>query len=441
MLGGARGEWYDAGITTKEMQEIKIVKKEENRLVTRRNALIEARHRLSIQEQRLMLWVLSSIEPTDEGLKTYRVAISDLAAVAGITNKDIYTRLRKTTKKLMSRVIEIQEEERLLQRPLINQATYKTGEGYVDIRLDEDLKKYLIQLKENFTTIRLKYAFRLASTYALRIYEILVQYQRLGTRTITVKELRRMLDIEPKKHPRWDNFETFVLKVAEREINKQTDIFFTYKKRKKGKRIDSIEFKIKAQRTQEKDEAPSPALEGTEAAQLAAYGVSKRKAEKLAKSAPEAVQASIRALKTQKGEIANPAGWLVQFIEQGWTDSVRMNAERETKERREEGKRKALVAEHERKELAQARALSEKHRQQIERIVTGWSKTEENRYWKECKERIGNDLFSRGLIKKEGIKTWLSPMHRQAVREYLANAHGARFVTKEEHEAGLVAAA
>ena len=37
----------------------------DNKLVTRRNDLIEAKYRLSVQETRLMLWVISNIEPSD----------------------------------------------------------------------------------------------------------------------------------------------------------------------------------------------------------------------------------------------------------------------------------------------------------------------------------------------------------------------------------------
>ena len=139
---------------------------------------VEARHRLTLQEQRLMQWVISNIEPTDTEFQTYRVNIKELAETIGITNKDFYDRMRQTTKKVMRRVIEIEEGEQLLQIPLINRAVYHKRSGTMDVRIDEHLKQYLLQLRDNFTSVRLKYVFRLSSTYSIRIYELLCNISR-----------------------------------------------------------------------------------------------------------------------------------------------------------------------------------------------------------------------------------------------------------------------
>ena len=184
-----------------------------------------------------MQWVISNIEPTDTEFQTYRVNIKELAETIGITNKDFYDRMRQTTKKVMRRVIEIEEGEQLLQIPLINRAVYHKRSGTVDVRIDEDLKQYLLQLRDNFTSVRLKYVFRLSSTYSIRIYELLVQYQQVGCRTVTVGDLRRMLDISAEKYLLWADFERRVLGAGVKEINEKTDLKCRYKKIKRGRNI------------------------------------------------------------------------------------------------------------------------------------------------------------------------------------------------------------
>ena len=52
----------------------------------RHNHLIEARYRLTLQEQRLLLWLFSEIKPEDTDFKRYRVRIADLAKLIGISD-------------------------------------------------------------------------------------------------------------------------------------------------------------------------------------------------------------------------------------------------------------------------------------------------------------------------------------------------------------------
>ena len=45
---------------------------------------------------------------------------------------------------------------------------------------------YLIQLKSQFTSIELRYAIHLQSVYAMRIYELLKQYRKIGERVLSL---------------------------------------------------------------------------------------------------------------------------------------------------------------------------------------------------------------------------------------------------------------
>ena len=55
-------------------------------LVVKHNKLIEAKYRLTLQEKRILLWLMSEIQPGDKDFKKYRVRIADLAAFVGISN-------------------------------------------------------------------------------------------------------------------------------------------------------------------------------------------------------------------------------------------------------------------------------------------------------------------------------------------------------------------
>jgi len=103
----------------------------------------------------------------------------------------------------------------------------------------------LLKLKEKFTKIPLKYLFTFRSTYSIRLYELLKQYENTGFRIDELSELREMLGVEPNEYKRFEAFERKVLKVAVKEINKKADIEVSYKKKKTGRKITHIEFYIK----------------------------------------------------------------------------------------------------------------------------------------------------------------------------------------------------
>ena len=61
-------------------------------MVVRRNELILGRHRLTLQEMRLLLWLISEIKPGDEDFKRYRISVGEFSAVVGIEGASIYSR-------------------------------------------------------------------------------------------------------------------------------------------------------------------------------------------------------------------------------------------------------------------------------------------------------------------------------------------------------------
>ncbi|MBF8984828.1 replication initiation protein [Lutibacter sp. B2] len=147
-----------------------------NYVVTKANALIEASYRLSVGEQKLILLLASMIQPDDKEFKTYQISVKSCMEWLGVTNKNKYKQIEKITKELMTKVLVVHKEKSILQISWISSAEYFKGQGIVELCFDPKLKPYLLQLKENFTTYRLKNIVQLKSYYSIRIYELLKQY-------------------------------------------------------------------------------------------------------------------------------------------------------------------------------------------------------------------------------------------------------------------------
>ena len=382
-----------------------------------------------------MQWVISNIEPTDTELQTYRVSIKELAEIIGITNKDFYDRMRQTTKKVMGRVIEIEEGEQLLQIPLINRAVYHKRSGTVDVRIDEDLKQYLLQLRDNFTSVRLKYVFRLASTYSIRIYELLVQYQQVRRRTVTVGDLRRMLDIDPEKYSLWADFERRVLGAAVKEINEKTDLKCRYKKVKQGRNITEIEFTFRSKER----EAAAELMRSTmpdEYIRLVEHGVSERDAVTwTGKYTSEALRQAIGALEAAQergGAIKSPGGWLRRALESGWQDSEL--EERRVQAIKEKERQRAKAAQERAEDLraAQKQAYNAYRRNLVREFLESLPAAEEAELRAELEQVASNQLF---FVKKSiqfaDRDAWYSPMVFMAGVDLLARRKGLRVKDEE----------
>jgi hypothetical protein len=314
----------------------------EKALITKHNKLIQAKYSLTLQEKRLIYWLISEIKPDDQDFKPYRVAVKELIDFLGLdSNNRMYQQVAQVTERLIRRVMKIEEPETdsLLQVSWVSSARYHFGKGCVDISFDPQLKPYLLQLKSHFTSIELRFAILLQSVYAMRIYELLKQYRKIGERVLSIAELREMLGIEPHKYQFINDFRRYVIDIAQREINTKTDIRFEYQELKEGRKITDIRFIVSANTPALLPE-PTPAEQPGAAKltrQLEAHGVSSTEVTRLfADYDLERIGWHVQELERRlRGErkIANPAAWLVQGIRDDYRPQQSMFAQEEEQRR------------------------------------------------------------------------------------------------------------
>ncbi len=213
-------------------------------IVTQSNQLVEARYSLPLAEQRLILMMLSKIQPSDDDFKEYRISINEFAEFMGIDKNHVYAECRQTTKKMLSRVLEIQETGRLLQVNWVSSADYVDGEGCVKLCFDPKLKPYLLQLKSNFTSCKLEMLLSFKSQYTMRVYALLKQYGKLKEREIDLTLLREMLGLRKDQHTEYSNFKNNILKIIQKELREKADLYFDIEEIKHGRRVGAIRFHI-----------------------------------------------------------------------------------------------------------------------------------------------------------------------------------------------------
>ncbi len=221
---------------------------ESNYIVTQSNNLIEARHSkpLTAREQKIVLTMVSMIEPSDGDFKNYRISIREFSEMLGLEGKAKYTEIKEITKELMSKSIEIpQDDGGWLLANWISSAKYIKGEGIIDLSFSPDLKPYMLQLKNAFTSYRLSNILSLNSTYSIRLYELMKKWHHLGKWESSVDSIREKLGAITKSYSLYGNFKNKVLLPAIEELNEKTDLQIDFNEIKRGRGVVRIEFTIK----------------------------------------------------------------------------------------------------------------------------------------------------------------------------------------------------
>jgi len=216
-------------------------------LVTQSNGLIEARQKkpLSAREQKIILTMVSMIQPTDEDFAFYDISIREFHEMLGLEGREHYTEIKEIVENLMSKVIEIpQVDGGWLMTHWVSTAQYLKGEGTIRLKFVPELKPYMLQLKTQFTSYRLSNILSLRSGYSIRLYELMKRWQHLGRWECTVANLREKIGATTKTYDLYGNLKSKILLASIKEVNEKTDLHITLKEIKKGRKVEKIEFSI-----------------------------------------------------------------------------------------------------------------------------------------------------------------------------------------------------
>jgi hypothetical protein len=231
----------------------------QKKLVKKANKLIESRCNLTLNQQKLILAVVSMIDREDEDFKEYRLSISEFKKLMGLKSTGGYTEIRNEARAIKRKdlVIPLDDEGELITSWFSDvEIRYK---GEIGFFVSAKLKPYLIQLKKSFTAYQLKNILKLSSKYSIRIYELTKQFENIGCRRFDLDELKRLLFIDSDKYTRYGDFRKRILAPSIQDINAHTDIFIECSTHKTGKAVTAVEFCIHKQTKQEESCKPEDA--------------------------------------------------------------------------------------------------------------------------------------------------------------------------------------
>lgn len=233
-------------------------------IVSKANALIESAYTINLVAQRVI--VLAIIEAREQGSMEdiggiHRINASDYQKHFGCDKTTSYRSLKSACESLYESEFiwtdkDAKGKDKTNHSRFVQRASYSEGGGYVEVMFGNDVIPLITRLSEKYTEYELKQIKDLNSIYALRIFEILMQWFSVGkTPLITMENIRTRLGIEEHQYKLMSDFKKRVLDHAIKEINNNTNITATYDQHKEGRKIVGFTFKFKVKKDKKKEVA------------------------------------------------------------------------------------------------------------------------------------------------------------------------------------------
>ncbi len=313
-------------------------------IATSNDLLIEAQWpQLKINEQRLVLYMLSLIQRGDVDFKPYRISIRELSNIMGGNRNDLYARFDEATEGLLKKVIrwinpEEKSDGRIDKTTWCSSASIIPGKGCVELRFDPTLQPFLLALKGNFTSLgEARAVIRLKNHYSLRIYQFIKYNQGLAnvdhrkSAKVALSWFKGYLAISEETYKLFGHFKSKVLIPAQKDIAAKTDVEFDFIQIKKGRKVYELEFTWKKNKRYNQLELPGISDSGGKSSMedilIMEFGISpEQKAVNMVqeygndhiRAALQTAREYINKLRKRGQKVDNVGGIARKAIEEGW---------------------------------------------------------------------------------------------------------------------------
>lgn len=182
---------------------------------------------------------------SDELSREYTLSALDFARQFNIASNNAYKILKQAVKKLMKTDITIEKPE-LFQTWQINvceRAVYNENDGSISILFTGSIMEYLKQRTKNFTLYNLNEITELTSLYAVRLYELVQQFNTTtGFLIHTMDQWRNVFGISQEQYKMYHQIKQKVFLQAMNEINVKTGYQLTMTEEKEGRKVVRVRF-------------------------------------------------------------------------------------------------------------------------------------------------------------------------------------------------------
>jgi plasmid replication initiation protein len=220
-----------------------------NLTVYKANQVVEASYKLTLNEQRVILACIAQVNSKDALLVTdeFELSAKDFANLFSVSDKRAYLALVEVAESLFNRYVVVDNPDpkrpkiKRLKMRWISSIKYLTDEGKIILCFAKDMLPYLSELKGQFTRYKLEYIGNMTSIYAIRLYELMMQWKTTGSREVEISWLKKQFQLSDE-YDRMYDLKKRVIEPAIKDINTHSDYQVSWDQRKTGRNVTHLTF-------------------------------------------------------------------------------------------------------------------------------------------------------------------------------------------------------
>lgn len=214
-------------------------------IVVQDNSLIMGNYNMTALEQKIFLIMLSTIKKDTKDLMTTTFRVKDIAELLNIAPEPLYRDLPKVCKTIIGKVVEVKNPNGDWEMfNIVSYAKYKNKQGLITLEINSKAEPYLLELKDFFTSFKLRNALSLDGKYSIRLYQLSKSNLYRKSFVIEVEELKKKLKLTQKSYEQFSNINAKILIPSIKEINQKTDIHIDMELIKTARVVVAIKFNI-----------------------------------------------------------------------------------------------------------------------------------------------------------------------------------------------------
>jgi plasmid replication initiation protein len=242
-----------------------VVGKTLDQRVTKSNVLVDATYRLTLAEHRVMLLVLSRLDPRPGATveSSHEIDAQTYSATYAVGMDAAYVQLNEAAERLFNRAVIIRRPDPdnpeiiYTKTRWVQAVDYVQDQGRIRVLLADRILPYLTQIAREFTSYRLAHVAPMTTVNAVRLYEMLTQWRSRGTLEVSLKAFQDSLALNGR-YPRYYDLKRFVLNPAIRQVNAFSDLRVSLSERKHRRQVKTLLFTFTAAEEIAVLPAPSP---------------------------------------------------------------------------------------------------------------------------------------------------------------------------------------
>jgi plasmid replication initiation protein len=236
-------------------------------MVVKSNDLTQASYALTLTEQRMIRLAIVVARESQMGIsadKPLTIEAKTFANQFGLSLNAAYDALQAAANTLFERQVTLYgideksgKRERIKCR-WVSQIHYIDDTATLKFCFAPAIADEIKRQDGKFIKYTLEQLSGVTSAYAIRLYELLIQWRDVGkTPLFKLDEFRGQMGLAEHEYLRMTDFKKGVLDLAVKQINEHTDISATYEQIKSGRAIIGFIFKFKVKKSAIEHKEPS----------------------------------------------------------------------------------------------------------------------------------------------------------------------------------------